>query len=252
MLRACGSTDRGRIRPTNEDYFATDEHLQLCIVADGMGGHQAGEIAARIAVDAVADYVAEARNNERARVHHEGAWSPAGNLLYAAIHFANEQILATARTSNEYAGMGTTIVAALVVHDRLAVAHVGDSRLYVFSAGRLRQLTRDDSWMASMLQWDPDTNPGALHQHPMRHALTNVVGSRHRTEVHVVEAQLAGGDLLLCSTDGVHGVLDDRRLEALLIQENDLFRLARGIVQAALARGSRDNCTAVVARYQPD
>jgi protein phosphatase len=150
----------------------------------------------------------------------------------------------------EYAGMGTTIVCALVAGGRLAVGHVGDSRLYLCSDGGLRQLTHDDSWMARVLAEEPDTDPSLLRHHPMCHALTNVVGGRAATEVHVVEEQLAGGEVLLLSTDGVHGVLDGRTLDRLLREETvPLSDLAQRIVGTALARGSRDNCTAVVARY---
>jgi protein phosphatase len=116
-------------------------------------------------------------------------------------------------------------------------------------AGRaLRQVTEDDSWMASMLADDPNADPLLLQHHPMRNALTNVVGARSRTEVHVGEEALAGGELLLLSTDGVHGVLDDRRIERVMVEDDDPRAIAHGLVGAALTRGSRDNCTAVVAR----
>lgn len=257
MLRAYGVTDRGRIRPTNEDCFAVDEALCLCVVADGVGGQNAGEVASRIAVDAIVDFVADARS-EHGRLaealHPFGtqpSLSDAGNLLRTAIHLANMQILEAAGTSAQCAGMGTTIVAALAIDDRLAVGHVGDSRLYLSMDGRLTQLTHDDSWMADVLAHDPAVDAAALRHHPMRNALTNVVGAHPQTDVHVVERTLIGGEVLLLSTDGVHGVLDDRRLEQLLEAGLDPADLAASVVQAALGRGSRDNCTAVVARYLP-
>jgi len=248
MLRADGLTDKGRIRSTNEDRFEVDEALGLCVVADGMGGHKAGEIAARLAVDAIVGFV---RDPEQTGWSFglDPALSEAGNRIRTAIHLAHLQILEEAGSTDEYAGMGTTIVAALVVNDRVAVGHVGDSRLYRLTGGRLRQLTHDDSWMASLLAHDPHADPVALLHHPLRNALTNVVGARSRTDVHVVEEPLTDGDLLLLTTDGVHGVLDDARLELLLGENSEPARLAAGVVQAAMARGSRDNCTAVVARY---
>ena len=280
MLRAYGLTDKGRVRPTNEDRFAIQEELGLCVVADGMGGHNAGEVAARLAVDAVVDFVRERSasrfrlrspeshaNFGEARRSAEGAeaagerdadlwpfgFDPAlsadGNLLRTAIHLANVQILEAAISSNDYAGMGTTIVAARVADGRLSVAHVGDSRLYLVAERQLRQVTLDDSWMVSMLAHDPNADPLLLQHHPMRNALTNVVGARARVEVHVVEQQLAAGKRLLHSTDGVHGVLDDSRIERMMLEEEDPRAIAHGVIKAALARGSRDNCTAVVARY---
>jgi protein phosphatase len=256
VLRAYGVTDKGRVRSTNEDCFAVHEALRLCVVADGLGGHQAGEVAARIAVDVVGEFIAEARTD----AHGVGAFHPfgfepslsaSGNLLRTAIQIAHTQILEAASTSGRYAGMGTTIVAALVVDDRLTVGHVGDSRLYVLAGRRLRQLTHDDSWMAAALARDPDVDPILLEHHPMRNALTNVVGTRPGTDVHVVEEQLHGGEVLLLSTDGVHGVLDERRLERLLQDDEDPADIAANVVRAALSRGSLDNCTAVVARYCP-
>ncbi len=262
MLRAYGVSDKGRVRPTNEDYFAIDEGLRLCVVADGLGGHNAGEVAARMAVDAAVDFVRgeallELRSAaESALPEQAEAWpfgfdpslSDAGNLLRTAIHLANVQILETAISFDEYAGMGTTIVAAMVDGGRLSVAHVGDSRLYVVANDRIRQLTHDDSWMASVLG---DDRPAELH-HPMRNLLTNVVGARPRTDVHVVEEILGGGELLLLLTDGVHGALDDHRLARLGGDGGDLRQIATSLVSAALARGSRDNCTAIAARYLPD
>ena len=260
MLRAYGLTDTGLVRRTNEDCFAIHEDLGLCVIADGMGGHNAGEVAARLAVDAVAHYV-----RERSAGLSEGsaaepdvdAWpygydpvlSATGNLLRTAVHLANAKILEAAISSNRLAGMGTTIVAARAIAGRLSVAHVGDSRLYLLANRQLRQVTLDDSWMASMLEHDPGADPLLLQHHPLRNALTNVVGARARTEVHVVEQPLAGGELMLLSTDGVHGVLDESRIERMMLEEDDPQAIARRLIKGALARGSRDNCTAVVARY---
>ena len=259
-LQAYGLTDKGRVRPTNEDCFAIQEELGLCVIADGMGGHNAGEVAARLAVDAVVDYVRLRSAETPASLGETAppdAWpfgfdpslSADGNELRTAIHLANVQIRETAISSHDFAGMGTTIVAARVTAGRLSVAHVGDSRLYLVAGRMLSQVTQDDSWMVSMLAHDPGADPLLLEHHPMRNALTNVVGSRARTEVHVAERALAGGELFLLSTDGVHGVLDDRRIERMMLEDEDPRAIAHGVIKAALARGSRDNCTAVVARY---
>jgi protein phosphatase len=248
VLRAYGITDRGLVRPTNEDCFAVDEALGLLVVADGMGGHNAGEVAARLAVDAIVEYVGAGADDRP--FGRDASLSRAGNLLRTSVCLANTRILEAAITSSEYAGMGTTIVAAIAEGGRLSVAHAGDSRLYLFSAaGRLRQLTDDDSWMASMLAHDPGADPLVLQHHPMRNALTNVVGARSRTDVHVVEEPLGGGELIVLTTDGVHGSISERRLEELLRESDGLPELAAEILGAALARGSRDNCTVVLGRY---
>ena len=294
MLRAYGLTDKGRVRPTNEDCLAIREELGLCVIADGMGGHNAGEVAARLAVDAVVEFIGErcarpepARETSRSaegakaagerealrlaahpepvegRAPRSGqadtAWpfgddaslSVDGNLLRTAVYLANVQILETAISADRYAGMGTTIVAARVSGRGLSIAHVGDSRLYLAAKRRLRQVTIDDSWMASMLAHDPEANAFLLQHHPLCNALTNVVGAGSRTNVHVTEQVLAGGEMILLSTDGVHGVLDDARLEQLVLDEEDPRTIVQNVVAAALLRGSCDNCTAIAARYLP-
>jgi PPM family protein phosphatase len=262
MPRAFGVTHTGRVRENNEDCFAVDEDLQLYVVADGMGGRNAGEIAARMAVHRIVEFIRDPATSGLLGATEppaplpmiwpfgfDPACSSAGNRLRTAIHFANAEILEASITVDRYSGMGTTIVAALVDGGRLSVGHVGDSRLYVLSQGRLRALTRDDSLAAALLAHDPAADPVALRRHPMGSALTNVVGAPSRTDVHVVEEQLSGGEILLLLTDGVHGVLDDRWLERFGKSSDDVEAIAKTLVDAALRHGSRDNCTAVVARY---
>jgi protein phosphatase len=261
VLVAAGVTDPGFFRPANEDCFAIDEPLGLCVVADGMGGHNAGEVASRMVVDGVVEHVKKASapaagvngvDVHRPSLHPFGqdpAGSRVGNLLRNAVLLAGVQILETAVTNERYAGMGTTVVAAQIVGDRLTVAHVGDSRLYRMANGTLQLLTADDSWMATVLARDPAANVSAYRHHPMRHALTNVVGGRAPTNVHIVEEKLQDGDCLVLTTDGVHGVLEDDVLQDLLRNDDAPDVKARRIVKAALSHGARDNCTAVVAQY---
>jgi serine/threonine protein phosphatase PrpC len=261
VLRAFGMTDQGRVRQTNEDCFSVDEQLRLCVLADGMGGHNAGEVAARMAVDAVVECVREALTSPRkASAEETGTWpfgyepklSRAGNLLRTAVNIANVRILETAVTSEEYSGMGTTLVAAIMDGDKLSVAHVGDSRLYLFSDDNLRLLTIDDSWVEAMLAEDPAVDPASLQHHPMRNALTSAVGARAGADVHVVEETLKGGEFIAMTTDGVHGVLDDAWIERLLSEGWDAAAIATNLIRSAIARGSGDNCTAIVAQYVPE
>ena len=230
VFRAFGFSDQGPVRKSNEDCFGTDAQSGLCVVADGMGGHNGGEVASRLAVDCV---------TEQIRAVSAPAWpfgwdaslSEPANLLRTAVHAANGKILETAAARRELSGMGTTIVAALVHGSTLAIAHVGDSRLYVFMAGSLRLLTKDDSW--------------ALN----RNVLTNVLGSRAQVEVHMAEEPIAAGELVILVTDGVHGVIDDGALGHLVAAGDHPQTVAEALVREALNRGSRDNCTAVVGQY---
>lgn len=247
MLRAVGVTDRGSIRPTNEDCFGIDLDAHLCIVADGMGGHNAGEVASRMAVDTVLDYVANSSVGTTWPFGYDERVSRRANLLRTAVQVANTRIFEAAAASPQCAGMGTTIVAALVNDGILTVAHVGDSRLYALRRGRVEQLTDDDSWAAVMLARDPSLDPAVLKAHPMRNALTSVVGSKATVDVHISERLLDDDDVLLMTTDGVHGVLCGSALARTCESVEDPAEMAGKLVQAAIASGSRDNCTAVVA-----
>lgn len=252
MLRAFGITDKGRVRTTNEDCFGIDPDLQLCVVADGMGGHNAGEVASQMAVETVLEFVAAHRQTDTWPFGYDPACSAGANLLRTAVQVANTRVFEAAAASSAWSGMGTTIVALMVHGSALAVAHVGDSRAYAFIAGRAEQLTTDDSWAATMLARDPSLDPGVLSAHPMRNALTSVVGSKPLVDVHVSERLLAEGDLFVLTTDGVHGVLAATDLTQVCGDALELAAMADSLVRAALDEGSRDNCTAVVARFEGD
>jgi protein phosphatase len=249
-LRASGATDRGPVRPVNEDYFGIDPMLQLLVVADGMGGHNAGEVAARLAVDAVLDFVGNRVVTTTWPYGYDVGASPAVNLLRTAVQVANAQVLDAGASSARCSGMGTTLVAALVRGDVATVAHVGDSRAYVVAGRDVEQLTMDDSWAAAIMARDPSMKLDSLTEHPMRHALTSVVGTRAKVEVHVTERSLLANDVLLLTTDGVHGVLDQHDLARAREMAYNLDSLVAGLVHLALQRGSRDNCTAVAARFE--
>ncbi len=134
----------------------------------------------------------------------------------------------------------------------MTVAHVGDSRLYALSGGAAEQLTADDSWAAVMLARDPSLDPAILRNHPMRNALTSVIGAKAQVDVHVGERVLTLDDLLVMTTDGVHGVLSEATMADACAGGDDLQELAGRLVREAMDTGSRDNCTAVVARYERD
>jgi protein phosphatase len=247
MIRAVGVTDKGRFRKGNEDAFVCADDLGLFVVADGMGGHNAGEVASSLAIDAIAGFIRRSSEGD------EFSWpygvdpqlSLDGNRLKTAIHLANRRVFRAAESHDDYSGMGTTVVGALIAGRKLVVGHVGDSRLYLRSDGVMRCLTKDDSWAATILAHEI-VDPAAIDQHPMRNVLTNVLGAREQTDVHLAEMSLHGGELLLLCTDGLHSALEDGEIARLLDAAEEPAAIAQNLVDAALDAGSRDNVTVVL------
>ena len=250
MLYASAVSDVGRVRKTNEDAFVADVDVSLFCVADGMGGHEAGEVASSLAIEAVTAFIRRSAGDT------DFSWpygidrhlSYDANRLRTAIYLANRKIFRTAESNDDYNGMGTTIVGALVNDERMAIAHVGDSRIYLVRRGRIRQLTADDSWAATILAHDPKLNPADIAKHPMRNVLTNVLGARDQVEVHVAEHDLEPDDVVLLCSDGLHGALDEATVAHIVANERDLQVATRQMVDAALDHGSRDNVTALLIR----
>ena len=252
MVLAHAVSDAGPVRKNNEDCCAIEHDLQLYVVADGMGGHSAGEVASRLAVEALVGFIR--RSHEDTDLSWPYGVDPTlslqANRLRTAINLANRRVFRAAESHDDYTGMGTTIVGALVAADRLIVGSVGDSRLYHLTAGSLAQVTHDDTWAATMLAQHGAGGAALMAHHPMRHVLTNVLGARDRTDVHVSEHALAPGDMVLLCSDGLYGVLDDVDLLRILGEDGDVRRAAECLVRTALDRGTRDNVTALVLRYE--
>lgn len=254
MIRAFGVSDAGRVRKSNEDKFVSDPRFGLFVVADGMGGHKAGEVAAQLAIEAITGFIS------RSDKDYDVTWpygiddnlSFDGNRLRTAIFLANRKVFRAAESSDDYGGMGTTVVGVLVSGRHASIGSVGDSRAYLLANRRLEQITTDDSWAATILSQDPNMRAEDIAQHPMRNVLTNVLGGRPTVDVHVTERVLVGGEVLLLCSDGVHGVLEPDAIRDALQGTHDANAAAQKIVDMALDAGSRDNVTAVVIRYEAD
>jgi protein phosphatase len=234
LLAAHGVSHSGR-RTSNEDALLIDLPRRLFVVADGMGGHNAGEVASELAIQTIGEAMASGTEGVDRR-------------LGTAVELANERIFETARRSPECAGMGTTVSAAWILGQRLLFANVGDSRIYRLHASRLTQLTRDDSWISHALATGMPLTRSDIEAHPMRHVLTEVVGVRTDMSVEVHECGLEPGDVLLICSDGLHGAVPDEAIGAALAAERDVETIAKGLVEHAIARGATDNVTAVVVR----
>jgi serine/threonine protein phosphatase PrpC len=252
QIVACGVSETGP-RRSNEDSFVSDAALRFFAVADGMGGHAAGEVASRLALEAAAAFL------KRSDGTTEFSWpcgidrdlSYEGNRLRTAIFLANRRVFRAAESHDDYTGMGTTVAAGLISDGRLSVAHVGDSRAYLFSKGVLTPLTKDDSWAATVLARDGAADAASVANHPMRHVLTNVLGAREQTDIHMFECLVESGDRLLLCSDGLHTVMTDAEIAQHLANRVDPAVLAPDIVAMALAKGGRDNVTVIVVDLQP-
>ncbi len=251
-LTAYGVTHPGRVRPNNEDALLWDATGGLFVVADGMGGHQAGEVASRMAVETVQSFLDASRGD------HDLTWpfgfDPAlsmnANRLVTAVRLANRKVFQAGEDKPDLAGMGTTIVVALIDNETLTFCGVGDSRIYLLSGNVLQQITHDDSWVATVLARDPEFDRAQLAHHPMRHVLTNVLGAREDTEVEVGERPLRKGEQLLLCSDGLYGGLDDAAMQILLSSPGGLKDLGDRLVAASLERGGTDNITVVLVRAE--
>jgi protein phosphatase len=248
MLTAFGATHPGRIRKSNEDRWLSDSELGLFLVADGMGGHNAGEVASELAVEAIKHFLVYTRDGEHFTWPFgvDPKLSFDANRLMTSIKLANRRVFKTGETHQDYTGMGTTVVAAFIGNGLLTFSGVGDSRLYSFVDGTLLQLTNDDSWVASL---GNDIDQASVSQHPLRNVLTNALGAREHLEMETQQRPIRSGERFLLCSDGLHGALPDDDIGQILEEEPSAESASNRLVQAALALNGSDNITALVVRY---
>lgn len=237
------ATDVGRIRKMNQDYvFASTKPVgklpNLFIVADGMGGHNAGDRASSHAVEVMLETIE--RSKER---------NPVKNLRHA-IEEANRSIFAEAGSQERYRGMGTTIVAATMVKGILHVANVGDSRLYVIS-NRMYQITEDHSLVEEMVRSGNLTKEEA-RCHPERNIITRAVGVEYGIKIDFFEWKLQKQDLVLMCSDGLSGMVDDQQIQQIVQEHEDLQKAGECLIETAKENGGTDNITVLLAKMRSD
>jgi len=236
-LTAAGRTDIGRKRPHNEDSIEVITELGLMVLADGMGGYSAGEVASQIAVETVVQAVRNASALERG-----------DRLLQEAIGKANRAILDKARENPEREGMGTTIVVCLFRKGRVTIAHVGDSRLYRLRRSKLQRLTTDHSLNQELLERGYYTRVEA-RQANNRHVITRALGINDYVEATIREEPVAEGDLFLLCSDGLTDMMDDHSIRyAMDKKDQDLDAMAVNLVRRANELGGRDNISVILTR----
>jgi serine/threonine protein phosphatase PrpC len=243
------STDPGLRRTSNEDSYSTRPDVGLFVVADGMGGHVAGEVASRVAVEAIEAFIEETAGADKNRTWpfpFDPSLSLEANRLKAAFRLANRRIASAIADSQDLRGMATTASAVLMGKESASVGHVGDSRVYVLRQGTLAQITHDHSWVEEQVRAGTLT-PSAARQHPWRNVVTRALSGGEDPEVDVTEVTPVLGERYLLCSDGLFGVVADDRIAEILGQTGvPLETICKGLIDAANKAGGPDNITALV------
>lgn len=235
-MKKCSLTDIGMRREMNQDYFYSSEEPvgslpNLFVVADGMGGHNAGEFASRYAVETM---VNTAKNTEK---------TDTIGILTECVSNANASLWAYAGTHDEMRGMGTTLVAAVLDGRRLVTVNVGDSRLYVIGDG-IRQITEDHSLVQEMVRMG-EMDRESARTHPDRNIITRAVGADRKVQTDVFETVLEPGDRILLCSDGLTNMVEDQRILQVMNGEGDLTSKTESLVELANRNGGKDNITVI-------
>lgn len=243
-----GRTDVGRKRSGNEDSFCVAQDLGLFVVADGMGGHAAGEVASRLAVETIQEWMRKYTRGESTTLVGQPLTgvSDRANWLLSSIRLANRMIFDAAQGGKEYAGMGTTLVAALSIGDRIALAHVGDSRIYRVRDDQITQLSRDHSFVQQQLERGIISAEEA-HDSQYRHLITRALGLKESVEADLAEHDVLAEDLLLLCSDGLSDLLEDEEMLATIREHaDDLEKSCQALIDLANFKGGDDNVTVLL------
>lgn len=236
-MKTFSLTDVGRVRESNQDYVYTSESPvgnlpNLFIVADGMGGHNAGDFASKYTVEQIVAYIEQAPMT-----------SPV-DLIRGALTKANDSLMAQAKSDMNLSGMGTTAVIATIIGDCMFVANVGDSRLYLLQ-DELRQITRDHSLVQEMVRMG-EMDASEAQSHPDKNIITRAVGAFEELEIDFFEERIQPGDVILMCTDGLSNMVDDITIRQTIQTGRDVVEKVEHLVEAANRGGGKDNITVVV------
>jgi protein phosphatase len=248
-LTLVGQTDTGRVREHNEDTIATDPDVGLLVLADGMGGYNAGEVASGIAVKTITNLVREGLMREDlAAIDRGTGLSRPSIVLRDAITRANKIIYQTARSQAECEGMGTTVVAALFYDNRISIAHVGDSRLYRQRGSQIAQVTMDHSLLQELVDrgfYSPEEAQRAAN----KNYVTRALGVEPQVEVEVQEHPVDKGDIFILCSDGLSDMVEDEDIRLTISTFGaNLDTVAKQLIQLANENGGRDNVSVVLAQ----
>jgi PPM family protein phosphatase len=242
ILQVVGLTNQGLERARNEDncFASAESDLALLVVADGMGGHRAGNVASAIAVGTAEQIWAELDRSQLPSVQ------KARELVSNLLGDANGKIFKEAEKKSDRRGMGTTLTAALLCGNRLTIGHVGDSRAYKILDGQISLLTKDHSLIGSLIE-EGRLKPEEAENHPQKHVLTRALGVSSSIEVDITELEIDAGATLLLCTDGLTNMVRDSEILTLSIEKSEPAKLAEALIDLANSRGGYDNITVVIA-----
>jgi serine/threonine protein phosphatase PrpC len=248
-VKAYGLTDVGRQRQHNEDTFLVADEAKLFLVADGMGGHAAGEIASRIAVDSISEFIVHTKEDDGTWPHaYDEHYTRTTNRLMAALRMANTKVLEAMRKDAKLRGMGTTVVAAMADDGKISVAHVGDSRAYMIRSGKISRITNDHSWVYEQVQAGMLTEAEA-EKHPLRNVITRALGGALAVNPDASEIDSQPGDVYLLCSDGLTGMVPEEEILKLVTENaDDLEKACKELIDTANARGGLDNVTAILVK----
>ncbi len=248
-ILSAGLTDIGRKRDNNEDIFYNDDHVGIYIVADGMGGHRAGEVASSTVVSSIKDYMEAFHTSPVAQEASGSNMSPAATAVCHSIELANRVVYQLSQDQGTYKGMGSTAAVAYLYQDTLVTANVGDSRIYLIRKETIEQLTHDHTLLAEQMRKNPDWDPNTASI-PMKHILLRAVGIHETVETDVYEIQPLPGDLVLMCSDGLTDMLSDEEIHRVVLEGGSLEEICSRLVDDANERGGSDNITVVIVLIQ--
>jgi len=248
-VEVAAGMDPGCVRKNNEDNFAVEPDLGLLVVADGMGGHNSGEVASDISCKTIVEYARKMLGGEKNLIPEGGTagLTPRGRQLEFFVKTANAMIYEKGRAFPKDAGMGTTVVAAIVDAKSMTVAHVGDSRLYLWRRGELTQLTEDHSLVGEQVKRGQITADQAARS-PQQNILTRALGADREVQVDVADHPLLPGDLVLLATDGLSKMLIDAEVAAVIAEAKDPQAVVDVLIAKSRAAGGVDNIAVVAAK----
>src|SRR5438132_12404928 len=233
QVKSFGLTHVGRQRQHNEDSFLVEDKVKLYLVADGMGGHAAGEIASRIAVDSISEFILHTREDDGTWPHaYDEQYKRSTNRLMAAVRLANTRVLEAMRKDARLRGMGTTVVACLADEETMSVAHVGDSRAYLVRDGHLSRLTNDHSWVFEQVQAGMLTEAEA-EKHPLRNVITRALGGALSVNPDAAEVESKPGDVYLLCSAGLTGMVPEDEILRLVTQNDNLDETCQQLIEIA-------------------